>query len=264
MYGILGENQIKEIINAAKISVFFIDEDQIISMKDIGRVDEIKKQAKSLESVIHEGNDLILTSQFRCNGSDGYIAFIDDLLEIRSTANKEGFDIDYEIKVFDNPCEMREALRIKNINNKARMIAGYCYPWNSKKDKTKMDIELSNGFKAQWNFTTNEFAIDPNSFEQVGCIHSTQVLEFDYVGIIIGKDLIYRNGRVETDYSARAKNDKTIVSVNSEAKRRLADTIIRNTYKTLLTRGQKGCYVYCQDEELRDYLLGRLSAAKRK
>lgn len=264
MYGNLGENQIKEIINAAKISVFFIDEDQIISMKDIGRVDEIKKQATSLESVIHEGNDLILTSQFRCNGSDGYIAFIDDLLEIRSTANKEGFDIDYEIKVFDNPCEMREALRIKNTNNKARMIAGYCYPWNSKKDKTKMDIELPNGFKAQWNFKRDGFAIDPNSFEQVGCIHSTQGLEFDYVGIIIGKDLIYRNGRVETDYSARAKNDKTIVSVNSEAKRRLADTIIRNTYKTLLTRGQKGCYVYCQDEELRDYLLGRLSAANRK
>ena len=98
-------------------------------------------------------------------------------------------DIDYDVRVFDDPVLMREELRKYNGNNKARMIAGYCYPWVSDKDKTLMDIRLPGGFEAQWNFETNSFATDPNSFEQVGCIHSTQGLEFDYVGIIIGKDM---------------------------------------------------------------------------
>ena len=133
-----GNNQVREIINACKISVFFIDEDQIVTTKDIGTVEEIKKQAAELGSTVHCGRSLQLVSQFRCNGSDGYLAFLDDMLQIRSTANRTFFDLDYDIRIFDDPGEMREALRQKNTRNKARMIAGYCYPWNSEKDKSKM------------------------------------------------------------------------------------------------------------------------------
>ncbi len=263
MYSNLGENQIKEIINASKISVFFIDEDQIVTMKDIGSVAEIKKQAQLLGSIVHCSESLKLTSQFRCNGSDGYLAFLDNLLEIRKTANTDLFDIDYDIKVFDDACEMREALREKNERNKARMIAGYCYPWVSDKDKSLIDIRIRGGFEAQWNFTTDRFAIDPDSFEQVGCIHSTQGLEFDYVGIIIGMDMQYRNGRVVTDYQKRfLKRDKTIQNVHTEEDKKLADRIIRNTYKTLLSRGQKGCYVFCEDEALGQYIKEKLSKAR--
>ena len=86
---------------------------------------------------------------------DGYIAFLDDLLQIRHTANRDWFDLDYDIRVFDDPCEMRDQLRVRNTNNKARMIAGYCYPWVSRKDKSRMDIKLPGGFEAQWNFTTD-------------------------------------------------------------------------------------------------------------
>lgn len=262
MYSNLGENQIKEIINAARISVFFIDEDQIVTMKDIGTIKEIKKQAKALGSVVHCNDSLKLTSQFRCNVSDGYIAFIDDLLQLRETANSKYFDVDYDIRVFDDPSKMRDALRKKNTKNKARMIAGYCYPWLSKKDKSKTDIEIGD-FKAQWNFDTNSFATGKDSFEQVGCIHSTQGIEFDYVGVIIGLDMQYKDGRVITDYKERySKSDKSITGVNTPEKEKLADKIIRDTYKTLLTRGQKGCYVYCQDERLGKYIKERLSLAK--
>ncbi|MBR3354520.1 MAG: DUF2075 domain-containing protein [Oscillospiraceae bacterium] len=252
-----GENQIKEIINASKISVFFIDEDQMVTTSDIGTVDAIVEQAKLQGSVVHNGENLTLTSQFRCNGSDGYMAFLDDVLGIRNTANREGFDLDYDIKVFDDACEMREALRLKNDNNKARMIAGYCYNWVSRNDKSKMDIILPGGFEAQWNFTTDKFATDPESFEQVGCIYSTQGVEFEYVGIIIGKDLRYEKGKVITDQKAVAKTENSS-GIRTSKDLVKADRLIRNIYKTLLSRGQKGCYVYCEDKDLAHYIKMRL------
>jgi hypothetical protein len=248
LYSNLGENQVKELINASKISVFFIDEDQIVTTKDIGSISEIKKWAKELGSTVHESEDLTLASQFRCNGSDGYLAFLDNILGIRETANLN-FEFDYDVKVFDEPNEMYEALKKTNIRNKSRMIAGYTYEWVSRKDKSKFDIVLSNEFKKQWNFSTDKFAIDPESFDQVGCIHSTQGLEFDYVGIIIGKDLRYEKGQVISDKNQTAKSDESS-GVRNSNDLVLADKIIRNTYKTLLSRGQKGCYIYCEDKSL--------------
>ena len=112
--------------------------------------------------------------------------------------------------------------------------------------------------EAQWNFTTNEFATDPDSFEQVGCIHSTQGVEFDYVGIIIGNDLRYEDGHVITDQKAVAKTDNSS-GIRTCTDRVKADRLIRNTYKTLLSRGQKGCYVFCEDKNLNEYIKTRLS-----
>lgn len=252
-----GENQIKEIIHSSRVSVFFIDENQKVTTSDIGSIELINKFAQEEGSAVYSGEDLRLVSQFRCNGSNGYLAFIDNLLEIRETANKQ-LDIDYDIKVFDNPNEMRETLRKKNeINNKARMLAGYCYDWVSQKreDENVFDINLENGFKAKWNFSsTNTWAIDENSFEQVGCIHTSQGLEFDYVGVIIGQDLRYENNRVITDYTKRSKTDKSLSGIKKTKNFQLADEIIRNTYRTLLTRGQKGCYIYCEDKALSKYI----------
>ena len=257
-----GENQIKEIINASKVSVFFIDENQIVTASDIGSVEEIKKWAKRLGSKVYSGEQYQLSSQFRCNGSDGYITFLDDLLGIRQTANYDGFDLEYELKIFDNPNEMREALRLKNAeNNKARMIAGYCYEWVSRSNANTYDIILENGFMAKWNFaSTSTWAIDEDSFDQVGCIHTSQGLEFDYVGIIIGNDLRYENGMVVADPAKRAKSDQSLRGLKSRDNyEEMADKIIRNTYKTLLTRGQKGCYIYCENKALQEYLKIRIS-----
>ena len=256
MYKNYGENQIKEIIHASKVSVFFIDEDQIVTTSDIGSVELIKKFAEEEGSKIFHGEDYNLVSQFRCNGSDGYLAFLDNLLSIRKTANIN-FEFDYDLRLFDDPNVMREELRKKNNNNKARMIAGYCYDWVTKNDNDPdlYDIVLENDFKAKWNFNnTNTWAIDEDSFEQVGCIHTAQGLEFDYCGIIIGKDLILKDNRVVTDYTKRAKTDRSLWGIKTTKNYALADRIIKNTYKTLMSRGQKGCYVYCEDKKLLNYI----------
>lgn len=262
LYGNMGENQIKEIINASKVSVFFIDEDQRVTSKDIGSIEEIEYWAQKLHSKIHIGENLKLKSQFRCNGSDAYLAFLDNLLQIRPTANRT-FEIDdYDIKVFDNPKVMMEELRTENkVNNKTRMLAGYCYNWTSKKDPSAYDIIIGDDFKAQWNFSnTSTWAIDENSFDQVGCIHTCQGLEFDYVGVIIGKDLIYRNGKVLANPSARAKSDQSLKGFKKEANHQTdCEIIIKNTYRILLTRGQKGCYIFCEDKALSEHIKSILS-----
>jgi len=261
IFGNMGENQIKELINASRVSVFFVDENQQITTKDIGSKEQIRHWANFFGADLYEGPELNLVSQFRCNGSDGYLAFLDSLIEIRETANYT-LNLDYDVRVFDSAVEMRDELRKKNsINNKSRMIAGYCYEWVSKDNEAMgiPDIVLEDGFTAQWNFAnTQAFAIDPNSFEQVGCIHTTQGLEFDYCGIIIGKDMRYENGHVITDKSKEARSDKSsgIRTCRDEA---LADRLIRNTYRVLLSRGQKGCFVYCEDEALRAYLKSRIT-----
>lgn len=257
LYGNMGENQIKEIIHASKISVFFIDEDQRVTSKDIGSIEEIEYWAEKLHSKIHIGENLKLTSQFRCNGSDAYLAFLDNLLQIRPTANRT-FEIDdYDIEVFDNPKVMMEELRIKNkVNNKSRMLAGYCYNWTSKKEASAYDIIIGDDFKAQRNFSnTSTWAIDENSFDQVGCIHTCQGLEFDYVGVIIGKDLIYRNGKVLANPGARAKSDQSLKGFKNDSNHQTdCEIIIKNTYRTLLTRGQKGCYIFCEDKALSEHI----------
>lgn len=250
-----GENQVKELINAGRVTVFFIDEDQKITTKDIGSKDEIRKWAAFYGAHLFEGDDLNLVSQFRCNGSDGYLNFLDNLLGIRETANTT-FDYDYDIQLFSSPSKMREALREKNeLNNKSRMIAGYCYEWITENDPTgsEYDIVLEDGFKAKWNFSNSLFAIAPDSFDQVGCIHTTQGLEFDYCGIIIGRDLRFENDIVITDPTKEALSDKSS-GIRSCKDPVLADRLIRNTYKTLMSRGQKGCFIYCEDKPLLEFI----------
>lgn len=261
MFQNLGENQIKEIIHASRVSVFLIDENQRVTTSDIGSIELINHYAQIEGSLVYSGEELNLVSQFRCNGSDGYLAFLDNLLGIRPTANTI-MDLDYDIKVFDNPNQMREELREKNkINNKSRLLAGYCYEWITQRTPfgDEYDIELKDNFKAKWNFgNTTTWAIDEESFDQVGCIHTSQGLEFDYVGVIIGKDLRYEGNRVITDFNQRAKTDKSLKGIKTTKNYKLADEIIRNTYRTLLSRGQKGCYIYCEDKALARYIKGML------
>ena len=253
-----GDNQVKECINASLLTIFMLDEDQAITTKDIGSVDEIKYWCEQLNSRMILNESTHLTSQFRCNGSSAYIQFIDQLLQ----RSQEYVDIDfaemnYDFRVFDDPNEMRNELRKKNqINNKARMVAGYCYDWNVKNGRGEYDIFLPNGFKAKWNLANDKiWAINPKSFEEVGCIHTAQGLEFDYVGVIIGKDLRYdvSTEKVKTDKTAISTDDKSS-GIRTLKDNEQAHRLILNTYKTLLTRGQKGCYVYCEDKALADYI----------
>jgi hypothetical protein len=253
-----GENQVKESINASLFTIFMLDEDQAVTTSDIGSVAEIEQWCKELNSRIILNESTRLVSQFRCNGSGTYIQFIDQLLQRNEESVAIDFsELNYDFRVFDNPNEMRDELRKKNeINNKSRMVAGYCYDWNVKKGRGDFDIILPYGFKAKWNLASdNIWAVNPNSFEEVGCIHTAQGLEFDYVGVIIGRDLLFdkSTNEVLVNQNAISKDDKSS-GIRSLKDKKEARRLILNTYKTLLTRGQKGCYVYCEDKALADYI----------
>ena len=261
-----GENQISEVIHAAKTSVFFLDEAQKVTWKDIGEESEIARFAQENNAVIHY---LELKSQFRCNGSDGYISWLDETLGIIEDVEIGFTGVNYDFKIFQNPSELYEEIRIRNrTNNKSRMLAGYCWDWISKSDPNAYDIEFPNSnFKAKWNLESRGSAwiIDANSIEDIGCIHTSQGLELDYVGVIIGPDFKITEGSLVSDPSGRASTDVSLhgykkeLKENPELAEAKADQIIRNTYRTLMTRGMKGCYIYCTDPEVADYFQKRLA-----
>lgn len=259
-----GENQVKECINASLLSIFLLDEDQAVTTKDIGSIDEIRHWCETLGSRLVIKDETKLISQFRCNGSDAYIQFIDEILQRHEESIAVDLsELNFDFRVFDNPNGMRDALRVKNQeNHKTRMVAGYCYDWNVKHRRGDWDVMLEDNFKAKWNLENDKvWAINPDSFEEIGCIHTAQGLEFDYVGVFIGKDLTYNpvTRSIETHREA-ISNDDNSSGIRSATPAK-AHQLILNTYKTLLTRGQKGCYVYCEDLELRKHIKSLLSKA---
>jgi uncharacterized protein len=261
LYSNLGENQIKEIIHAAKAAVFFIDEDQRVTLKDIGSKEEIITWARLAGAEVHHFE---LESQFRCNGSDGYLAWLDDMLGIRQTANMDLQGIDYQFEVVDDPNILRSRIVAYNKErNRARMVAGYCWPWNSKKDKRAMDIIIpEHQFQMQWNLTEDGmlWIMSERSVDQIGCIHTCQGLEVDYIGVIIGDDMVIRNGHWVCRPEKRDRHDKSIHGIKQLMKKNpahgqaMADLIIKNTYRTLMTRGMKGCLVFSTDKETQTFL----------
>ncbi|WP_434212197.1 DNA/RNA helicase domain-containing protein [[Pseudomonas] boreopolis] len=262
LYGNLGQNQVMELIRSARCTIFFVDDDQIVTLADIGHTEELRRWAANFGADV---TLLELASQFRCAGSDGYIAWLDNFLGIRETANVDFDRSAFEFGILDSPRDLHELIREKNrANNKSRMVAGYCWDWKSKKDPNAWDIEIpEHDYRAQWNLGSDGslWAIADRSVEQVGCIHTCQGLEMDYVGVIIGPDLTWRDGRLVTDPSKRSRQDRSIRGYKSQAKNDpevhdRVDRIIRNTYKTLMSRGMKGCYVYISDQALKAAVSG--------
>ena len=266
LYGNFGENQVKELISAAKCTILFVDDDQIVTLADIGHSKEIEKWAEQLGA---DTSRLELESQFRCAGSDGYLAWLDDTLGIRPTANQEFDHGGFDFRVVDSPNQLYDLITARNqANNKSRVVAGYCWDWKSKRNPAAYDIEFPEfDFRRQWNLGSDGglWITAPDSIEQIGCIHTCQGLEMDYVGIIIGPDLVVRDGKLMTVPEGRSSMDRsirgwrTMARVDREGTLSRVDKIIRNTYRTLMTRGMKGCYVYCTDPALQDYLKQRIS-----
>jgi hypothetical protein len=266
LFGNLGTNQIQELIGAAKCSIFFLDEDQRVTFKDIGEQSEIARFAQSAGASV---TTLELASQFRCNGSDGYLAWLDSTLGIRPTAN-ETLDVEeFDFRVFTSPEAMRREIAEKNrVNNKARMVAGYCWDWNSKKNADTRDVLIpEHGFAMTWNLTKDGglWMVAPESVNEIGCIHTCQGLEVDYIGVIVGPDLIAEHDVIVTRPLARSKHDKSLsgykklLKANPDEANRKADLIIKNTYRTLMTRGMKGCYVYFTDKAAERHFRSRLT-----
>lgn len=251
LYGNLGQNQIMELIRSARCTVFFADDDQIVTLSDIGRIAELERWAREMGA---EVTRLELASQFRCGGSDGYIAWLDNFLGIRESANTD-FDRDaFDFRIVDSPVELHDLIREKNrLNNKARMVAGYCWDWKSKRNPDAWDIEIpAFGYRARWNLDKDGslWIVAPDSVEEVGCIHTCQGLELDYVGVIIGPDLQWVDGVPTVFPEGRSTMDRTVrgykkaLKADPDATRARLDLIVRNTYKTLMSRGMKGCYIH--------------------
>ena len=261
-----GENQIKEIINAAQISIFFIDETQNIDIKDFGTIENIVKSAKEQGADVHMDDKYILKSQFRCNGSDEYISWLESVLYNKPFESSR-VEVDYDIQIFDDLCEMKKAIVEKNNNSKqpSRMLSGDVFEWKSMNDKYAIDINIGD-FHAQWN-KTKAFATDPKSIDEVGCIHTSQGMEFEYVGLIVGDDLYFDDGLIKTNCMKHPEHagefkrpyQRSIKSEDLD----IIDIIIRNTYKVLFTRGQRGTYLYVMDPELKLFLQNKIDELKR-
>jgi DUF2075 family protein len=255
-----GDNQIKEIIQASRLSIFFLDQDQRVTLKDIGSREEVRRWAAELGVEVTESK---LESQFRCNGSDGYLSWINNTLQIEETANETLAGIEYDFRVYDSPNDLRQKIvELNQERNKARMVAGYCWDWRGKKDPDIADVVIpKHDFAMRWNLDTDNslWIVAPDSVSEIGCIHTCQGLELDYVGVVIGEDFVVRDGQVITDANKRSSQDRSIRGFKSMYKQNpkeahaAADPIIKNTYRTLMTRGQKGCYIFCVDKETNEY-----------
>ena len=177
----------------------------------------------------------------------------------------------FEFEVVDTATELHE--RITALNkpaNRARVVAGYCWDWKSKRNPDAYDIVIpESGFSRQWNLGSDGslWIMASESVQQVGCIHTCQGLEVDYIGVILGPDLVARDGQLVSVPSGRSKMDRSIRGWKKTAKDDpgsllRVDQIIRNTYRTLMTRGMKGCFVTSTDPETREFLRERSSQAR--
>lgn len=259
--------QIDELIRASKVSVFLIDDNQVVRPDEIGSAQFISDSALKNKCKVIEFEEM--ETQFRCNGSDGFINWVNNTLGIKRTANaiwnqnEETFDF----KIFDSLESLEEAIHRKvNVGNSARMTAGFCWEWSDADNNGNLVNDIVIGsYKRPWNAKPEArklapgipkatlWATDPNGINQVGCIYTAQGFEFDYVGVIFGEDLRY-----DLDHQ-QWKSDKS-KSADGAVKRssdHFAD-LIKNTYRVLLTRGMKGCYVYFIDKDTERFFKSRM------
>lgn len=259
LYKNLGENQVKEVMQSARITVFFVDEGQLVTWRDIGTLDEIRRNA-ALQGV--EVEEYQLEAQFRCAGSDEYLKWVNTVLGEDGGDAVDLSSTTYEIAVVDSPSELRNLIFERNrSNNCSRLLAGYCWKWVSKREPHRFDIEIPDtDFKMRWNLEKDGsvWMIATNSVHEVGCIHTSQGLEGDYMGVIIGPDLKAKEGKLMGDPEMRATTDQSMRGykqaslVDEYGARAHANRLIRNTYRTLLTRGSKGTFIYCTDPSVAD------------
>lgn len=258
-----GENQVEDLIKAGRTTIFFVDDNQMVRPDDIGSTSEIKRVAKWYGAEICE---LELQAQFRCAGSDGYINWLDDVLHIRQTGNFNGWDKDsFDFRIFDNPRTMFDLIRQKQKEgSNARMLAGYAWKWSSAQEGNPNgeieDVEIKEyDFRMPWNSrrTGTTWAIDPQGINEIGCIHTTQGLEFDYVGVIVGNEFRFNPETLEYYVDWFSYKDSSGKKGLKEDPEKLV-LLVKNIYKTLMSRGMKGCYVYFQDKKVKEYFESRI------
>jgi DUF2075 family protein len=259
-----GKNQVDDVIRSSRVTILFVDDNQQIRPVDIGSTHEIRRLAKHYQADLIE---LKLSAQFRCAGAEGFLNWISDVLQIEHTANFDGWDTtNFDFQIFETPHQVYEAIQVKALNGfKSRLLAGYAWNWTSEKEGNSSgqvkDVTIEEcDFAMPWNKRSSRelWAIQPDGLNYVGCIHTSQGLEFDHVGVIIGNDLKYDPIQKFVYADASEYKDSTGkkgISKNPEELKRL----IKNIYRVLCSRGMKGCYIYCRNPELNRYFKQRFS-----
>lgn len=259
--------QIEELINVAKVPVFFIDDRQNVRPGEIGSSSYIRENAERLDCDLYEYN---LDIQFRCRGSDTFVQWINNTFGIKKTAQAiwDTNNTDFDFQIVDSPNELYKKIKEKNDiePNSARLVAGFCWKWSEPKDDGTLvkDVKIGD-FAMTWEGkegkrklspdvpTASLWPFDPRAVDQIGSIYTIQGFEFDYVGVIIGKDILYNFETNEWEGHPENSADTT-VKRNHEKFLEL----IKNTYRVLLSRALKGCYVYFVDKETEKFVRSRM------
>lgn len=226
------------ILASSAQQIFFYDKNQSVRPSDIGH-----DRFATLNAIPYD-----LVSQLRVEGGDEYIRFIEDLFELKKVPYKVS---KYDFKMYDDIHGMVTDIRQRDKEVQlARVVAGYAWSWSTKKGGDGHDIEID-GLKLVWNSSNTDWVNSPNAINEVGCIHTVQGYDLNYAGVIIGPELSYdeTRGRLTVDADKyKDINGKRSITGPEELER-----YVINIYKTLLTRGIKGTYVYIVDEKLREH-----------
>lgn len=255
--------QIEELLHVAKVSVFFIDDKQIVRPKEIGSTQYILDAAARQDCRVF---DYSLQTQFRCAGSDAFVSWVNNTLEIERTPHVLwNLNEEFDFRIFESPGALEIAIKERlEQDNTARLTAGFCWPWSDplKDGLLVPDVQIGD-FHRPWNARSGKgrlhrsvppeslWAYDPRGVGQVGCIYTAQGFEFDYVGVIFGHDLVYRHDKGWVGQKEHSKD--RVVRGAGDA---FLD-LVKNTYRVLLTRGLKGCFVYFMDNETEDFFRSR-------
>lgn len=259
-----GLPQVDELLHISRVSVFFIDDRQIVRPGEVGSADLIRQAANRAGAKLLEYE---LDAQFRCSGSDGFINWVDNTLDVRRTANVLWKQSDpYEFRIANSVQELEAKIREKASEGSARLVAGFCWPWSAPNSDGSLVKDVQVGDWAMpWNAKpeagrlargipkSNFWASEPGGIDQVGCVYTAQGFEFDYVGIIFGPDLRYDWDKNEW-IGDKTHSYDTVVK---RSKDQFLD-LVKNTYRVLMTRGIKGCYVHFMDEGTRKFFQSRL------
>lgn len=258
--------QIDELIRAAKVSVFFIDDHQVVRPGEIGSCQLIREAAKRWNAELWEFE---LVSQFRCNGSDGYLAWVNNILGLEENDKRILTPADrMEFKIFPSPTALHQAIMAKNQEkpNSARLVAGFCWPWSDPNpDGTLVPDVVIGDFAMPWEGREGkrlapgippwfEWAYRPEGVHQVGCIYTAQGFEFDYIGVIFGPDLVYDPLHTRWVGQPQRSCDPMLKRAQGEE----FTTYVKNVYRVLLTRGMRGCYVYFLDKNTEAFFRSRI------
>lgn len=263
-----GLPQVQELIRASRVGVFFVDDRQVVRPGEIGSSDYIRAQAEALGCRVI---DYELKAQFRCAGSDQFVEWVNSTLGIERTPNAILQETDaFEFRICDSPEQLEQTIQARAREGaSARLAAGFCWPWSDPDSAGRLENDVVVGsFARPWNAKSsagrlapgipkeNLWAHDPNGIHQVGCIYTAQGFEFDYVGVIFGRDLTYDLDRQAWIGHPEASHDKVVKRAKDDFV-----VLVKNTYRVLLSRGLKGCYVYFEDKATERFFRSRIGAS---